>query len=363
MKMSSLALRGYKSFSRECGPVSFGDVTVLLGANGAGKSNLLSFFRLLNFLEAGCLQSYVGRQGAASLLFMGPKRTPALNAALRLEGGAGESCDYELELAFGLPDRLFIGGERIVFRAGAGGGRRELRLAAAGGPESGLRPAAGDAAARAVAGFLSGIRVYQFHDTSETAPVRLASDWRVNGARLAGDAGNLAAFLCRMRQDGGSRRHYERIVRHIRQTMPRFGDFVFDEGRADGAVMLSWRDDRDPGYLYGPHQLSDGSLRFMALAALLLQPPASLPSVIVIDEPELGLHPSAVAGLAGMVKIASVHAQVVLATQSPLLVDEFPCGRIVIVEHDAEKGTTCRRLDEQSLQGWLAANGLRPGYE
>ena len=117
--------------------------------------------------------------------------------------------------------------------------------------------------------------------------------------------------------------------------------------------MLNWRE-KGVDYLFGPHQLSDGTLRFMALTALLLQPPALLPPVVVLDEPELGLHPSAISALAGMIKTASQHCQVILATQSPRLVDEFNAEEIVVVERDNEKRrTVLKQLADVDLKAWI----------
>ena len=85
--------------------------------------------------------------------------------------------------------------------------------------------------------------------------------------------------------------------------MPQFNDFVLNpSARNDNYIMLNWIEN-DSDYLFGPHQISDGSLRFMALATLLLQPPTTIPSVMILDEPELGLHPSAISLLAGMHRI------------------------------------------------------------
>jgi predicted ATPase len=122
--------------------------------------------------------------------------------------------------------------------------------------------------------------------------------------------------------------------------------------------------ENDSDYLFGPHQISDGSLRFMALATLLLQPPATLPSVIILDEPELGLHPSAISLLAGMVKTASQHCQIILATQSTGLIDEFDANSIVVVDRDEEeKCSIFKKLDEKNLQEWLEKYSLSELWE
>ena len=129
-------------------------------------------------------------------------------------------------------------------------------------------------------------------------------------------------------------------------------------------VRLNWRDTWGNDYLFGPDQLSDGSLRFMALAALFLQPPQLMPGVLVVDEPELGLHPAAIVELAGMVRIAAQNTQVLLATQSPRLVDEFSPEQLLIVEFDKkERCSVFSRLDAEALREWLERYSLSDLWE
>jgi predicted ATPase len=146
--------------------------------------------------------------------------------------------------------------------------------------------------------------------------------------------------------------------------MPQFKDFDLETlSGNDKYTRLNWYDNLSE-YLFGAHQISDGSLRFMALTALLLQPPSMLPSVVVLDEPELGLHPAAIAELAGMIKTASAHCQVVVATQSTRLVDEFHAGDLVVVERDEQNHCSIfRRLDETELADWLSRYSLSELWE
>ena len=106
--------------------------------------------------------------------------------------------------------------------------------------------------------------------------------------------------------------------------------------------------------MFGPEHFSDGTLRFIALATLFLQPPKLLPQVIFVDEPELGLHPQAVDVLASMVKQATESTQVIMATQSPRLLDSFDYKDIIVAEKDRETGCTMLdRLDEDEVKVWL----------
>ncbi len=376
LKLRELHIKGFKSIDADVGQrIPFGDVTVLLGANGAGKSNAVFAFKMLQCLARQELRQFVGKQGVSSLLFYGPKKTKAITIKALFDDGA-ENC-YEIKMPFGHGDNLFIDSERIDFGQKEGteqavwhedpGGERTLSdgypVPQGVNGESGL--AQHDrGTSQLVYGFLSGIRIYQFHDTSETA--RIKDRGYIDDAKeLRHDAGNLAAFLKILQENAPYAKYYNRIVRHIQRVMPQFGNFELKPlpGNQD-YVRLNWRDSSGSDYLFSPHQISDGSLRFMALATLLLQPPELLPKFIVLDEPELGLHPAAIAELSSMVKIAAQHAQVLLATQSTRLVDEFEPEDLVIVERDeANHHSVFKKLLVEELQYWLANYSLSELWE
>ncbi|MEN3002464.1 MAG: AAA family ATPase, partial [Armatimonadota bacterium] len=190
-------------------------------------------------------------------------------------------------------------------------------------------------------------RVYHFHDTTPAAPVKQRVYLGDNLA-LRGDAGNLAAILYRMRDEYPS--HYAQVVERIREAAPFFGDFVLEPLPAD-RLLLRWRE-RGHDVVFSPDALSDGTLRYICLMTLLHQPPDWMPATILIDEPELGLHPYAIKLLAGSLRMASAHAQLLVATQSPLLLDNFAPEEVLVAER-GEAGTTIRRLDAEALQHWL----------
>lgn len=362
MKLKEIEVSGFKSIGNSpAQQVEFGDVTILLGANGAGKSNLLSLMRMLGFLTTGALQQFVGKIGARQLLFRGPKTTESMRFAVTLEDD-DKTDIYDLKLSHGLPDRLFVSGERVSYHKKGHPRPQEYFLSEGGGE---ARLAEDDQpTSRVLTALLRGIQTFQFHDTSDTARIKD----RVNvddTSYLRSDAGNLAAFLKRLKDSPDHRRYYDRIVRHVRGIMPQFGDFTLEPlAENQRYLRLNWTDLDNGDYLFGPDQISDGSLRFMALTALLMQPPELLPKVIVIDEPELGLHPAAIRELAGMIKRASQHAQLVLATQSTRLVDEFSPDQVVVVERDTASGSsTFKRLDAESLADWLCNYTLSELWE
>jgi predicted ATPase len=190
-------------------------------------------------------------------------------------------------------------------------------------------------------------RVYHFHDTSESAGVKkyyAISDNRF----LFEDASNLAAFLYLMQKT--QLPYYERIVKTIQLVIPFFKDFILRPNPFNREnIRLEWIDNFSDK-TFTANELSDGSLRFMCMATLLLQ--KELPKVILLDEPELGLHPSGITILSGLLKKASKRSQVIVSTQSVGLVNEFDADDIVVVERkDAE--SVFRRLDPQKLEFWL----------
>lgn len=171
-----------------------------------------------------------------------------------------------------------------------------------------------------------------------------------------GKQGTANALLHSLKNNRSFNRYYQRIVEHIRMVLPQFEDFELEPSIFIGDyISLNWREKDENEYLFGPGQLSDGSLRFIALAALLLQPPETMPDVIIIGEPELGLHPAAIGILAGMIRTASMHSQVILATQSTRLVDEFEPENIIVAERDSRNNSSIfRKLNHDALSEWLS---------
>ena len=364
MKLKSLNLKGFKSIDSEGQSITFGDITVFLGANGAGKSNIVSFFRLLNYLTTGELQSFIGTQGYAdSLLYYGSSTTSRIQAELSFEQDGADKHTYSFTLSHASGDTLILTKEYVTWER-AGRPPRKIDLGAGHKEANLLKDTEPDRLTRQIVfNFLRSCQVYHFHDTSSTGQIR-NQGYTGDNQYLRGDAGNLAAFLFAMANNDEGKKHYERIVRHIQLVLPQFGDFVLRPSSLNkDYIRLDWREKRRD-YLFGPHLLSDGSLRFMALATLLLQPTVTLPKVIILDEPELGLHPAAIASLAGMIRTASVNSQVVLATQSPRLVDEFNIDEIVIVERDELKDRSLFKcLDEDALSEWLRRYSLSDLWE
>ena len=348
-RIRQITVHGYKSF-RHLDLLLRPSVNVLIGANGAGKSNFIGLFRMLRRMMSGELQLYVAQAGGADqLLHYGRKATEELVLKLRIATGAGIS-RYTCRLV-PAEDNLLIAGEQARFSDDP-----MPRSAGAPSPESRLpRWAVDDRNARRLYEMLSGWRVYHFHDTSAGARVKQMGDIHQNDALLE-DAGNLAAYLYLLRERHPG--HYQTIVETIRLAAPFFGDFVLRPHPLNPEkIRLEWRE-RGSDLIFGPDALSDGTLRFICLVTLLLQPAERLPSLIILDEPELGLHPYAIRLLASMAHTAAAKGvQVILATQSVTLVNQFTPNEVLVVER-AEGVSTIRQLDEAALAGWLEDYGL-----
>ena len=353
--MNNIELKGYKSVNGNGQTIPINDdITVLIGANGVGKSNIVSFFQLLNYAMSGSLQNYIGENGFAdAFLYYGSKNTDCIKAKLRFSDEESEN-EYAFRLAFAAGDSLIYTEETISFKKKGRGKPFKLTLDA-GKKESQLYEAKDSRYRETVQVFinlLKNCRYFQFHDTTKEAKIR-KNGYVGDNKFLRSNAGNLAAFLYGIKFQEGGEPYYQRIIRYIQQVMPQFGDFIMEPSLTDNNyISLDWRE-KNNDHVFGVNQISDGTLRFMALTTLLLQPPKTLPSLIVIDEPELGLHPTAISILAGMIKKAAENTQVVIATQSPRLLDEFNADKVVVVERDAKQHTSVfRHLSREQLKVW-----------
>ncbi len=339
--IETITLRGYKSIRELVDLPLEAGLNVLIGPNGSGKTNFVRFFEMLGHMmdPSKGIQNYIAqRGGAAAFLFQGMKVTPELSA--KLVSGRNT---YAFTLR-GADDRtMFFAHESAPFVGihrtstyDKGSGHRESLLAG--------QYSAGYAAEKWIVDTLRGWRVHHFHDTSPGASIM---GWTntIDDESLHADAGNLAAFLAKI--STAHPEHFARIVETVRQVAPFFGSFTFKT--ENDKVMLTWKD-RYCDMVYSPSQLSDGTLRYICLATLLLQP--TPPATLIIDEPELGLHPFAIKLLGSLLHDAAQRGQILVATQSSLLLDEVE-PKHVIVANPREGETILERLDPAQLATWL----------
>lgn len=342
-QISRLVLRGYKSIA-EC-DLKLGRLNLLIGANGAGKSNLIGFFRLINRILDRQLQTAVGLAGGPdALLHYGRKKTEELQAELYF-GDNG----YRFKLRPTQDNRMLFSHEALWWK------KHGEWHSASGHFESYAGSAKGKTLIyEYVIPPMRSWRLYHFHDTSGSALVKQVHNINDN-ERLRDDARNLAAFLLRLKNHHDE--NYQRIVKAIRLVAPFFGNFhLRPTVDNEGSIQLEWTEagQDEP---FPASALSDGTLRFICLAVVLLQPQAFMPKAVLIDEPELGLHPFAIQVLAGLMKSAAQQHQLIVSTQSVELVNEFDAEDLIVVDKRAG-ASVFHRPDADALSEWLAEYSL-----
>lgn len=352
-KIEAYGFRSFQSLSIELRPLNW-----LIGANGAGKSNLLALFKLLNETAWGRLQTHLGIAGGAEcVLHYGSKQTPSMEVSLSIADTPSEVCSppsaltYSVKLAASSEDKLIFEDERVM-ELSFGGAKSESRMSKFSVEQKELgrryRPLG------FVCDHLRQWRVYHFNDTSRNAPIRKKAELDDN-RYLQPDGSNLPAFLYLLgHKHPGS---YEQIRETVQRIAPYFDDFELEPDRLNEArILLRWRE-RSSDHSFSIADLSDGTLRFVCLATLLLQP--NPPPLILLDEPELGLHPAAIGLLSAMLHMASHRTQLIVATQSVELLDaEQDAASVLVVDRDREGRSTAHRLDPEALRDWLADYSL-----
>ncbi len=305
-------------------------------------------------LRARRLGEFVERQGGADdQLFGGRSSSTVIEAEIRLRTSQGLN-DYSFTLVHAHPDRFFFTKEAFRF---SGEGRQETapwQYLGSGHREAEIMetvkidsPSVNPTTARVIVSLLRSCAVYQFHDTSDTSAFKKRWDVDSNSTELRSHGGNLAAVLYRLEHEDP--RRYELICHQISRVLPTFDRFTIS--KRYGQVFLSWKA-RGQEKTFGAHLTSDGSLRFFALATLLNLPSEMLPQVLLLDEPELGLHPAAVSLVGDMIKSLSADRQVIVATQSPLLVDAFDIDEIIVLNLKDGR-TEPQILDRNRYCEWL----------
>lgn len=353
-RLDRIRIAGFKSIRDQT--LNLGSLNVLIGANGAGKSNFIEVFRLLNEIINQNLQLFVARSGGADrLLHFGSKATEEAILTLKFEKNA-----YHCQLVPTSGDSLVFGSETIFYRGYGyekaydvflGAGHQETRLL-----EESQKISHVSIADHVIAAFRDW-KVYHFHDTSASARVKQTGDIDDNVA-LRPDAGNLAAFLYRLQETEPG--HFGNIVDTVRLVAPFFGGVDLRPSRLNtDKIKLEWQEKGSDAY-FDAQSLSDGTLRFLCLATLLLQPHP--PTTILIDEPELGLHPYAVTVLADLFRSAAERAQVIVSTQSVTLVNQLSPEDVVVVDREGHE-SAFRRPSSADLESWLDGYSLGELWE
>jgi predicted ATPase len=343
-ELDYITIQGFKSIA-SVERLALRPINIIIGPNGSGKSNFIGVFAFLHEVHERRLNDYVRRSGGAEqVLYFGAKTTQEIKVIIYFHN---EGYPYELGFKPTENDGLFLSHESILSRD------PKVFNAVINGH---LPP---DFECPLEYQRLASWRVYHVHDTSASSPLRKTAKLHDN-AFLRPDGSNLPAFLYLLQKKHPDT--YGLIRRTVQRVAPFFDDFLLNpDPLNEETIRLAWRHKNSDQY-FGASSLSDGTLRFVALATLFLQPEKFLPSVILVDEPELGLHPSAITLLASLVKQASVKTQVILSTQSPQLLDHFEPEDVLVAER-VKGGTQLTRLESSRLAAWLEDYSLGQLWE
>jgi len=331
MKINTITIEKYKSI-KKLDKLPLTNLNIMVGYNGAGKSNLISFFKLLNKIIEKQLKPYSIEQGIDKLLYFGLKQSQFIFGELDFGNNK-----YRFKLKPANEGFLFIDEEESYFDSWHPIGRanEETKLYDSNEVSGSLIEA------------LKLWKIYHFHDTSSTATVKQSCHIN-NNRKLAFDAGNLAAFLYKLKQiDGFS---FNRIEETIKLVAPYFDQFILEPNALNPEkIKLEWQQRGSDNY-FDAFSLSDGTLRFICIATLLLQP--NSPDTLIIDEPELGLHPYAISVLASLIKAFSNEKQIIASTQSVTLLDYFEPEEIIVADKEANS-SVFKRLSSDELKEWI----------
>lgn len=343
MGIQSIQIQNFKSI-KDSGIVNFKQFNVLIGANGVGKSNFISFFKFLNKLYEQELQLYMAQNGRAdNFLFFGRKYSSFLSGSITFDNDWHNGYEFTL-----VPDQT---GNLIFSKEFSNYSHPFLNRSrfdlGVGNPESRLKMDNGFRNNHLRKEFKT-LKIFHFHDTSFNSRVKQPCNTQ-DYASLQEDGGNLAAFLYRLQESSTS--NFRMIERIVQSIAPFFDIFYLQPDEINPQqIFLRWR---EKGFeqLFTAHNLSDGTLRMICLATLLLQP--NPPATIIIDEPELGLHPFAITKLAGLMLSVPDTTQIIISTQSVNLVNEFSANDIIVVQRGENHETIFNRQSEETLVAWL----------
>lgn len=348
--ITNLSIENFKSIKKT--DIELKNINILIGSNGAGKSNFISFFKLLNAITQKKLQYYTGEEsGANNILHYGLKYSEYLNGKIVLKN-QDTSSYYEFMMNPNTEGNLFFSREYLGYR-----NDRKYRdfydypYNIAQGNETGLHTPKHELRyiQPLIIERLSEYKVYHFHDTGKTARVKQSFNLFDNET-LYEDARNLASFLYKLKETNEIA--LKKIEKTIKLVAPYFGEFILKQNPlSPEEIRLAWKEKNNEDMIFNASHLSDGTLRMICLITLFVQP--NPPQVIILDEPELGLHPFALTVLSDLIKkVADTGIQVIISTQSVPLIDKFSIEDIIVVEKGND-GSEFKRLEEEKLKEWL----------
>ncbi len=336
--LQNIKIKGFKSIKKL--DLKLRPINILIGSNGVGKSNFIAFFKLVNNIYEQRLQQYSLKSGVDNLLHYGRKNTNEIFGYLNFGNNA-----YQFNLLPTDEGLFFIGREDSILNYKTNYNKtfydENVKESEIKGSQTHRN--------KFLSEHLESYKIYHFHDTSSSAPLRTKAN--INDNRiLKEDGGNLPAYLYYLQEKHP--KNFKRIEKTIQSVVPFFDSFNLSPAFLDEEkILLEWTEKEHPETYFNANHLSDGSLRFIALVTLLMQP--KLPKVIIIDEPELGLHPMAINKLSGLIKSAAAkNCQIIVSTQSVTLLNNFEAEDIITVDKE-DNQSVFQRLDKEGLSNWI----------
>lgn len=338
--LNSISVYGYKSIQK-LEKFKLSNVNILIGINGAGKSNIISIFKLLNNIYNRQLQSYTLKNNIDSMFYMGTKNTKKITLEFEFNENRNK---YKVELQATNDNKVMIAKDTFDYYLS-----NSLYKITENKLESDMSDAENIINSKNIAKHclepIKQWKVYHFHDTSDDSPIKRQCSNNDN-LIFKPDASNIAAYIRMIYKE--YKKHYKLLINTIQDVAPYFGDFII---RDDENIQLEWVSKFDKDTALKANMLSDGTLRFICLAVLLLQPTDKMPDLILIDEPELGLHPYAIEKLAGLIRRLETK-QFIISTQSVEFLNYFSPDEIIVVENKNNQ-SEIKRLDSAQLEIWL----------
>jgi predicted ATPase len=351
MGIYSIQIQNFKSI-RDSGPVEIKPLNILIGPNGAGKSNFISFFKFLNMLFERQLQNHIARKGRADGLMYFGRQSKFIAGKVVFTNDDGKiSNRYQFKMEPDQANSLFFSEEfsdyNMQSRISDSVSWSNFQINSGGSSETGLHEVASSKRTAFLREFFQSFKIFHFHDTSDSSKLKGFCNSTDYGY-LVEDGSNLPAFLYRMQET--KPKHFKILEFTVKSIAPFIDRLHLQPDEVNpNQIELRWKE-KGHDNLFNAYSLSDGTLRFICLCTLLLQPDP--PNTIIIDEPELGLHPAAITKLSAMIHSASESAQIIVSTQSINLLDQFNPEDIVVVEREDDQ-TVFKRLSKEELGEWL----------
>ncbi len=326
--LSHIKIKGFKSIKEL--DLEMKPINVLIGANGSGKSNFISVFEFLEHAVSDSvenIESYVKQYGGSdAFLFFGSSITQEINIEIGIQEHQYKlvlSADYNNDILTNASITSNLDNYLDNFNTF----KRDI----------------------------NSVGIYHFHNTNKTAGFKKYQKI-FDCDFLRSDAKNIAPFLYRLKEEFNQ--DYLQIVQAIQTVAPYFHDFVLKPigDKNDGTILLRWQHKNDLDNVFSANQLSDGTARFICMATLFLQPKDTRPKTIVLDEPEIGLHPDALTVLSEIIKaVANDGSQVIISTQSVTLANCFELDDFIVVDYENGE-SKFKRFDkdkQEALKEWF----------